>query len=61
LLELAGVPYCCSKKRFQRLVAAVVISVSAAHDGVADRGFTHAFRYGGLQKGLHDVRVKWRN
>jgi hypothetical protein len=31
------------------------------HDGISDIGVTHAFHYGGLQKGLHTVTVQWRN
>jgi hypothetical protein len=31
------------------------------HDGGASRGLTHAFHLGGVPKGLHEVRVQWRN
>jgi len=36
----------------------VVVTV---HDGSSSRGLTHAFHLGGVPKGLHEVRVQWRN
>ena len=30
-------------------------------DGSSSRGLTHAFHLGGVPKGLHEVRVQWRN
>jgi hypothetical protein len=33
----------------------------AIYDGSSSRGLTHAFHLGGVPKGLHEVRVQWRN
>ena len=33
----------------------------AIYDGTSSRGLTHAFHLGGVPKGLHEVRVQWRN
>jgi len=33
----------------------------AIYDGSSSRGLTHAFHLGGVAKGLHEVKVQWRN